>query len=183
MSDPKAKADDSPAGGPNDPEPPSAKAGQSMPMRDMPRASSRPAVEVELVHEIRSPPYVDRPWRMLEIWTQNRIYAINCNMICIDVIDQANQKSDPGHRLLGAKLVGGQHREGDTLQLAQPFPRPGTEAVFEQATKSAGARFSQSSTVARVVLRLRQVTISSGSEIPTWDEILDSNVAGPMSKE
>jgi len=172
MSDPKPNAAEALGGGSTE----SAAAGRS-------KAARRPAVEVELVHEIRSPPYLDRPWRMLEIWTQNHIYAISCSMICIGVIDQGTQKSDPEHRLLGAKLVGGQHRDGDNLQLAQPFPRPGTEAVFEQGLKKAGAaRFSHTSTVARVVLRLRLVTIGSGSDVPTWDQILEHDAAGPAGQ-
>lgn len=130
-----------------------------------------PAVEVELVHEVRVPPYVDHPWRMLEIWTQNRIYAIDATMHCIDVIDQATRESLPSHGLIGAKLVGGQHRDGDLMNLSHPFPRPGTEAVFEQMPTKTEASFSTSSTVTRVVLRLRHVTIGKGVEVPTWDEI------------
>jgi len=136
--------------------------------------AKKPAIEVELVHEIRSPPYIEKAWHMLEIWTQNRIYAVDSNMRCIDVIDQASQKSDPEHGLLGARLVGGQHREGERMHLSHPFPRPGTEAVFEQLTKGKAAKFSHSSTVTRVVLRLRHVTIGSGVEVPTWDEIVGS---------
>lgn len=136
--------------------------------------AQKPAVEVELVHELRSPPYIEKPWHMLEIWTQNRIYAVDANMRCIEVIDQASQKSDGEHGLLGARLVGGQHRDGDRMHLSHPFPRPGTEAVFEQPAKGKATKFSQSSTVTRVVLRLRHVTIGSGVEVPTWDQIVGS---------
>jgi hypothetical protein len=137
-----------------------------------------PAVEVELVHEVRVPPYVEQPWRMLEIWTQNRIYAIDATMHCIDVVDQATRESVPDHGLLGAKLVGGQHRDGDLMHLSHPFPRPGTEAVFEQMPTKKEASFSTSSTVTRVVLRLRHVTIGKGVAVPTWDEI-----AGTSSRQ
>ena len=128
------------------------------------------AVEVELVHETRRPPYVQKPWRMLEIWTQNRIYALDSAMRCLEVVDQATGKRAEDHTLLGAHLVGGQRREGDTVHLCHPFPQPGTEAVFEQGT-AAGARFSHSSTVTRVVLRLRTLTIDPGLELPNWSQV------------
>jgi hypothetical protein len=135
------------------------------------RWSAMPAVEIELVHEVRSPPYVDKPWRMLEVWTQNRIYGVDAKMCCIEVLDQASQQQVPGHELLGSRLVGGQLREGDTVHLSQPFPRPGTSAVFEQIIKSE-ARFSHSSTVTRVVLRLHHLTFGARGQLPKWDEII-----------
>jgi hypothetical protein len=135
------------------------------------RFGNLPALEVELVHEVRRPPTVDKPYAMLEVWTQNRVYAIDVNMRCIDVIDIATQKSDREHGLIGARLLGGQHNETGSTYLSHPFPRPGTEAVFEQARPQRGVIFSHSSTVTRVVLRLRQLTIVTGGEQPTWDQI------------
>lgn len=135
-----------------------------------------PAVEVELVYERKAPPYVDRPWRMLEIWTQNRVYGIDSTMRCVDVIDQGTQQVMPSHGLLGARLVGGQHRDGEKVHLSHPFPQPGTEAVFEQAAGRISS-FSHSSTVTRVVLRLRMITIGPGGQVPTWDEIVGDATA------
>jgi hypothetical protein len=140
-----------------------------------------PAVEIELVHERKAPPYVDRPWHMLEVWTQNRVYSVDATMRCIDVVDQATQQSVPKHGLLGARLVGGQHQEGDKTHLSHPFPRPGTEAVFEQAAGTISS-FSYSSTVTRVILRLRLITIGPGGQVPTWDEIVGDATA-PLPDE
>ena len=123
------------------------------------------------MHERKTPPYVDRPWHMLEIWTQNRVYGIDSTMRCVDVIDQGTQRPVPNHGLLGARLVGGQHQEGEKVHLSHPFPRPGTEAVFEQAAGKLSS-FSHSSTVTRVILRLRMITIGPGGQVPTWDEIV-----------
>ena len=99
------------------------------------RFENLPAVEVELVHEVRRPPTVDRPWAMLEVWTQNRVYAIDVNMRCLEVVDITTQKPDPKHGLIGARLLGGQHVEEDHTFLSHPFPRPGTEAVFQQGAR------------------------------------------------
>lgn len=140
------------------------------------RYSNLPAVEVELVHEVRRPPTVERPWTMVEIWTQNRVYHVDVDMRCIEVTDIATQKAVADHGLLGARLLGGQHNDERMTYLSHPFPRPGTEAVFEQSRKN-DVMFSHSSTVTRVVLRLRQVSIMTGGERMTWDQI-----AGPGRK-
>lgn len=140
------------------------------------RYSNLPAVEVELVHEVRRPPTVERPWTMVEIWTQNRVYHVDVDMRCIEVTDIASKKPVPDHGLLGARLLGGQHNDEKMTYLSHPFPRPGTEAVFEQSRKN-DVMFSHSSTVTRVVLRLRQVSIMTGGERMTWDQI-----AGPGRK-
>lgn len=135
------------------------------------RFGNLPAVEVELIHEVRRPPTVERPWAMLEVWTQNRVYAIDTSMRCIEVTDIASQKAIPDHGLIGARLLGGQHVEESNTFLSHPFPRPGTEAVFEQSRPADGVMFSHSSTVTRVVLRLRQLTILTGGENQSWDQI------------
>lgn len=135
------------------------------------RLGNLPALDVELVHEVRRPPAVDRPWAMLEVWTQNRVYNIDVNMRCIEVVEIASHKPIADHGLLGARLLGGQHTEEGHTFLSHPFPRPGTEAVFEQPRPSAAAIFSHSSTVTRVVLRLRQLTIVTGGENQSWDQI------------
>lgn len=147
----------------------------STPVAD--RFAKVPAVEVELVHEVKIPPTVDRPWRMLEVWTENSIYGVDSTMRCIEVMSAATRQPIAGHALLGARLVGGQFVENDRVtHLSHPFPRPGTEAVFEQTHKDV-ANFSHTSAVTRVVLRLRHLTIDAGTSPPSWDEI-----APPLSR-
>lgn len=146
------------------------------------RFGNLPALDVELVHEVRKPPSVDRPWAMLEVWTQNRIYAVDVNMRCIEVVDIATQKPIVDHGLLGARLLGGQHVEDGNTFLSHPFPRPGTEAVFEQSRPSAATMFSHSSTVTRVVLRLRQLTIVNGGEEQSWDQIASAGRKTTLSE-
>jgi hypothetical protein len=135
------------------------------------RFAKAPAVEIELVHETRVAPAVERPWRMLEVWTLNHVYGIDSGMRCIEVLDAKTRKEVADHALLGARLVGGQFVESDKVtHLSHPFPRPGTEAVFEQTSKGV-ANFSHSSAVVRVVLRLRHLTLDGATPTPSWDEL------------
>jgi hypothetical protein len=128
-----------------------------------------PFVEVELVYE-KGPAVIEQSlWRSLEVWTRNRIYGVDWNMTCIEVIDRESNKNDPKHPLLGARLAGGQAREDGTMELTYPCPRPGCEAVFEH--KSKRGAFSHTSTVLRVVLRLRVVTVTPEVANHRWAEL------------
>ncbi|MBK6520366.1 MAG: hypothetical protein IPM79_16305 [Polyangiaceae bacterium] len=147
------------------------------------RFENLPAVEVELIHEVRRPPAVDRPWAMLEVWTQNRVYSIDVNMVCIEVVDIGSKKPILDHGLIGARLLGGQLNDVDQVFLSHPFPRPGTEAVFEQPRPADVAMFSHSSTVTRVVLRMRQLTIVTGGEQQSWDQIAGSGRRSTLPQE
>ena len=150
-------------------------ADEAPPSRALPgipdKFANLPAIEIELINEIRRPPTVEKTFAMVEVWTQNRIYRIDVNMVCIDVVEIGSNTSDREHGLLGARLLGGQHTEQGATFLSHPFPRPGTEAVFEQSRPGGGVMFSHSSTVTRVVLRLRQLSIMTGGAEPTWDQI------------
>ena len=134
-----------------------------------PAATAR-VLEIELVNEMRTPPTVNKAFTMAEIHTQNRVYHVDVNMRCIEVVDIATDRPLGDHGLLGARLLGGQHNDDTTTYLSHPLPRPGSEAVFEQRRK-ADVVFSHSSTVTRVVLRLRQVSIVTGGEQRGWHEI------------
>ncbi|MBX3270912.1 MAG: hypothetical protein KF729_11670 [Sandaracinaceae bacterium] len=144
----------------------------------------QPAVDIDLIHERRTAPLPDHDWTFVEIWTRNTIYALDSRLVCIAVIDQNTRRAHAEHALLGARLVGGQLRDGESMELSHPFPRPGSEAVFEQS-KGRQVRFSQTSGVTRVVLRLRVLTVSSDNLLPTWEEITgrhDMPVAPAPSK-
>ena len=130
----------------------------------------QPAVDIDLIHERRTAPLPDHEWTFVEIWTRNTIYALDSRLVCIAVVDQNTRRAHAEHALIGARLVGGQKRDGEAMELSHPFPRPGSEAVFEQS-KGRQVRFSQTSTVTRVVLRLRVLTVASDNILPTWEEI------------
>lgn len=140
-----------------------------------------PVVEIEVVHEHGPAPSTDRPWRTLEVWTRNRVYTLNSVMTCVEVTDRATRERVASHPFLGMRLVGGQHREGEVIELSYPFPRPGTEAVFEHAANHRRGSFSRTSAVNRVVLRLHIVTVSPNYVVPTWEEITGA-FAAPVIK-
>jgi hypothetical protein len=134
------------------------------------RGKGPPAVDIDLVYERRSAPLPDQPWIFLEVWTRNTIYQLDSSLLCMDVIDQGTRKPIQDHPLRGARLVGGQSRDGEAMELSHPFPRPGSEAVFEQ-TAGRHVRFSQTSSVTRVVMRLRVLTVEPEQLLPTWEDV------------
>lgn len=136
-----------------------------------------PFVEVELVYEKGPAVLHNKAWRALEIWTRNRIYGVDWEMTCVEVIDRESSQPDPKHPLLGARLAGGQAREEGTMELTYPCPRPGCEAVFEHRNKR-GA-FSHTSTVLRVVLRLRIVTVVPEAANRRWSELTGAHRIEP----
>ena len=139
-----------------------------------------PAVDVDLIYERRSAPLPDQKWTFVEVWTRNTIYALDAKLRCIEVINQANQKPDANHALLHARLVGGQRRTDQGMELSHPFPRPGSEAVFEQV-RGKQVRFTQTSTVTRVVLRLRVLSVASDRLLPTWGKLTGSTEVEPST--
>ena len=137
-------------------------------------------IEVELMQEIRTAPFQDSTWRMLEIWTQNSLYAIDPQMRCFDVIDRSSLRPIAEHALLGARLVGGQLQTAGGIELAHPFPLPGMEAVFERLLRGGVASFSYSSAVQRVVLRQRRVRVE-GATTSLWGELQASPSVVPAA--
>lgn len=128
-----------------------------------------PFVEVELVYERGRVGMNTDDWRLLEVWTRNRIYVVNTMMKCIEVSDRKCGAPDPDHPLLGAFLAGGQRQTADAMEMTHPFPRPDTEAVFEYRGIRKG--YVSTSTVTRVVLRLRVLTVPHERVQPTWDQL------------
>lgn len=133
-------------------------------------ASMPPFVEVELVYEQGHIGMVTQPWQALEVWTQNRVYVTDWHMRCLEVRERPSGHSDPEHPLLGAFLAGGQRQEEGHMEMCYPCPRPGTEAVFEYRGVRKG--YVNTSTVTRVVLRLRVLTVPQDRMVPTWDELV-----------
>ncbi|MEM9068548.1 MAG: hypothetical protein AAGE52_08585 [Myxococcota bacterium] len=137
-----------------------------------------PLVEIEVVHQHGSAPRVEAPAQTLEVWTQNRVYTMDPSGICVRVADRHSGAQDAKHPFLGFKLVGGQHRDGESFEISYPFPRPGTEAVFEHPRSGLG-NFSRTSTVTRVVLRLHVVTVRPNVLVPTWSGITNPRLQLP----
>ena len=138
-----------------------------------------PMVEIEVIHQHGSAPSTELPFQTLEVWTQNNIYVMDPSMLCVAVRERGTMRNVDAHPFLGRRLVGGQANRGATIELSYPFPRPGTEAVFEHAQDRHRGGFSQTSTVNRVVLRLHVVTVTPNTLMPTWAEITHSTGSMP----
>ncbi len=138
-----------------------------------------PMLEIEAVHQMGPVPQ-DEPLRTLEVYTQNRVYKMSPAMVCVEVRDLASGAVDPKSEFLGQRLAGGQHREGARIELTHPFPRPGSEAVFER--DGAAGSLSRTSTVKRVVLRLHVVTVDSRGVAPTWAQLKQASILPPAAR-
>jgi len=106
-----------------------------------------------------------------EVWTQNNVYAVDSRMRCVAVRSAADNTLVGDHPFLGTRLVGGQVKGEGTVEMSYPLPRPGSFAVFE-GRKGKKRRFSRTSAVERVVLRLRVVTITGPDVTPSWEELV-----------
>lgn len=113
-------------------------------------------------------------YRMLELWTKGRLYVIDATFTCIEVIDRKTRQTDPNHPFLNARLIGGQRREGSSVDQIKPFPIVGTSAVFEKTTRDGQPKTTQvTSTVMRVALHIRVANI-----VPDLDNGIDHSGIG-----
>jgi hypothetical protein len=135
---------------------------------------SRPPVEVE-VRRISSTASVTRKAPpAFEIWTKNRVYALDSSLRCVEVIDLASGRTEVQHPFIGAQLVGGQMRVGDNNELSFPLPTPGAESVFQTTDPAGRPRLSVTSRVTRVLLHVQVVKVSEKQRDDTWDVITSS---------
>lgn len=132
----------------------------------------RPPVEVE-VRKL-SPNAARRAPPAYEIWTKNRVYALDPTLVCTDVIDLATGQSDAKHPFLGGQLVGGQRRVNDNNELTFPLPTPGSEAVFQTLDMNRRARLVVTSKVTRVILHVQVVRVDERQKDDTWGAITSS---------
>jgi hypothetical protein len=128
-----------------------------------------PAVEVAVIqeHGVSARP---GQWRAFEVWTGNRVYAIDGHMTCFGVMDRSTGKPDQKHAFLGARLMGGERRDGTTMSLSYPVPTVGSEAVFQVKSGTRG-RYGHTSPVEKVVLRIRVTLATFDDPESMWEEI------------
>lgn len=109
--------------------------------------------------------------RAYEIWTKNRIYALNAQLECIEVIDLATGQSAPNHPFIGARAAGGQLRSERENSISFPLPVPGGEAVFQRRDAQSRIRLSITSRVVRVVMHVHRVSIATTDRDGAWKRI------------
>ena len=134
---------------------------------DVTQATLPPFVEVELVYQTGHAGMDTSPWRALEVWTRNRIYGCDWNLRCIEVLDRESGDPELDSSLLGSRLTGGQLHTDGGIEVTHPWPRPGSEAVFEHAQRKG---YVTTSTVTRVILRMRVLTVPQQKVERTWDD-------------
>lgn len=127
-------------------------------------------VEVEVSHERGSAPRVESSKRTYEVWTNNHVYTLDPRLLCVEVRKTGTTSVVHDHPFIGARLVGGQLQDDTSVEMSYPLPRPGSVAVFE-ARRNNRRQFSRTSVVTRVVLRLRIVTVTDPTAVPTWEQV------------
>jgi hypothetical protein len=135
---------------------------------------SRPAVEVEIRRVSSAASVTRKAPPAFEIWTKNRVYALDSALKCIEVIDLASGRTEKNHPFVGAHLVGGQVRVEDNNELTFPLPTPGAEAVFQHLDAAGRPRLSLTSRVTRVLLHVQVVRVDERQRDDTWDVIASS---------
>ncbi|HEY8074436.1 MAG TPA: hypothetical protein VIF62_10005 [Labilithrix sp.] len=131
----------------------------------VPRPSPR-TVELFVVDESQLPGGERKAWRAAEIWTKRRIYGLDSTFKCIEILDRASGRPEPGHELLGARLGGGRQREKEMVKFSYPLPLPGMEAMFTKNKKH-----GYTSVVERMIVRIRVLHTSPDDQLPSWEEI------------
>ncbi len=109
-------------------------------------------------------------YRMLEVWTRNRVYVVDSALECIEVIDRRTGRPEAAHSLLGASLAGGQRKYTQTMHISRPFPVPGTEAIFVRPGKKAQPA-GLTSKVERVVLNVHIASVAMNEGDEAWDDV------------
>ena len=141
------------------------------PASTRPRAArGRPMVEVEVIRERTRTPRPQPFPGCFEIWTQNTVYGLDSRMVCVEVRKTSTGAPIADHQFLGCRLVGGTLQGEQMVEMSYPLPRPGAFAVFE-SKKGNKRKFSRTSRVDRVVLKMRVVTITGAEEV-NWDDLL-----------
>lgn len=95
------------------------------------------------------------------VHTQRRVYCLDGQLVCRAVLDLGSLVPVPLHPVIGASLVGAQHKDADgrVTHVVRPLPDPGAHAVF---SKRMGGRVqvSETSPVTRLVLRVQRVALT-----------------------
>lgn len=134
----------------------------------------RPTIEVEVRRVSNVATRGRRVPTIYEIWTKNRVYALDAELKCIEVIDLSTGQSDSRHPFLGASVVGGQRKVKDANELTFPLPTPDAEAVFQVVTPNGRTQLMVTSKVTRVILHVQVVKLSPKQSEAAWDTITSS---------
>lgn len=151
--------------------PPPPRSGGQRPSR-APRVSEAPrsgvveGIELVILDEKHSAGGERRPWRAAEVWTKRRVYGLDSTFRCVEILDRETGRPETSNELLGARLGGGRKRDKDQVRFSYPLPLPGMEAMF-----SKGKKHGYTSSVERMIVRIRVLHTSADEVAPSWEEI------------
>ena len=139
--------------------------------QETPVSRARSHLEVQ-VHKVDTEPALTAiAHRVIEIWTGQRVYSVNAQFVCVEVIDLASGSCDPQHPFLGSRLVGGQVKRAELEELVFPVPTPGSEAVFQKEDAKGRTRLQVTSRVKRVILHVRRVRVDLAKSVAAWGKL------------
>ena len=139
--------------------------------QETPVSHGRSPVEVQ-VHKIDTEPAMTAiAHRVVEIWTSRRVYSVNAQFVCVEVIDLQSGSCDHAHPFLGSRLVGGQLEKAEVEELVFPVPTPGSEAVFQKQDAKGRTRLQVTSKVKRVILHVRRVRVDLTKTEAAWGKL------------
>jgi hypothetical protein len=137
-----------------------------VPRPDATKSAAIHGIELVVVDETQIPGGERKPWRAAEVWTKRRVYGLDSTFKCVEILDRGTGRPEIGHEMLGARLGGGRARDKETVRFSYPLPLPGMEAMFMK-----GKKHGYTSTVERMVVRIRVLHTSADDTQPTWEEI------------
>ena len=139
-------------------------------------APAEPECPVQVqVHQVDTAPALTaNSHRVVEIWTQQRVYSFDAQFLCVEVIDLSSGSPEPQHPLLNSRLVGGQLCCDEGSELTFPVPTPGSEAVLQAMDGKGRMRLQVTSPVTRVILHVRRVRVGPTQSEAAWRKLTNS---------
>lgn len=123
-------------------------------------------IELMVFDERQVPGAEKRPWRAAEVWTKRRVYGLDSTFRCVEILDRETGRLEPDNEMLGARLGGGRGREADIVKFSYPLPLPGMTAMFTK-----GKKHGYTSTVERMIVRVRCLHTPAGETMPSWEDV------------
>jgi hypothetical protein len=135
-------------------------------LSEPPKSGEVEGIEVVVIDERQVPGGERRPWRAAEVWTKRRVYGLDSTFRCVEILDRETGRPELTHEMLGARLGGGRMRDKEGVRFSYPLPLPGMEAMF-----SKGKKHGYTSSVERMIVRVRVLHTSADDVAPSWDDI------------
>ena len=135
-------------------------------LSEPPKSGEVEGIELVVIDERQVAGGERRPWRAAEVWTKRRVYGLDSTFRCVEILDRETGRPELTHEMLGARLGGGRMRDKEGVRFSYPLPLPGMEAMF-----SKGKKHGYTSSVERMIVRVRVLHTTADELAPSWDDI------------